>query len=91
MLLSIGILYHFADKVVLRRGCYAVAQSLAGLTLQSRSEVSVAFVSNDGQLVHLVDILAEKFLVLADTVPVNADTQATANLLTFGCSRIAVA
>ena len=91
MLLSVGINHNFADEIILRSGGNTVAQGLAGLTLQCGCEVSVAFVGNNGQLVHLVNIFAEKFLILANTVAVNADTQATAYLLTLGSGGIAVA
>lgn len=61
-----------------------------GSHVASRSEVSVAFVSNDGQLVYLVNILAEKFLILADTILVNTDSQTSTDFLTFGSGRIAM-
>lgn len=91
MFFTIVVFHNLTEEIVLGSGSYTVAQSLACFALQSCSEIRITLVGYDCQLVNIMHVFTEQFLVLTDAVLVNADTQATANLLTFGGSRITVA
>ena len=91
MLFAIDIPDNFSKEIILRGCGYSVAKSLACLTLECGCKVGIALVGNNGQLVNFMNIFAEQFLVLANAVLVNTDTQATAYLLTLGRGTVAVA
>ncbi len=72
------------EEVVIDLG-RALSQGLGNVFLQVRSEFLIAFRSDDGECVDVEEqlLVAEGLLVLAHAVVVDAQTQATAHLLTL--------
>ncbi|GFI39506.1 hypothetical protein IMSAGC016_01283 [Muribaculaceae bacterium] len=71
-------------KVIGRSLGSTFAQGFSRFLLESRGEVCITLIGDNSKNIYIMDVVSKQFLILTDAVAVNGDTQATANLLTFG-------